>query len=896
MKNPILLLITTALALCSAALAQTPPPFTWAQPQAKVLPTGDLKWAPQPFEFVAGETVRYIDYEGGNDANLGSRSAPWKHHPWDKRATGMAAQASGSITYVFKGGVIYRGSLKTSESGQPGNPIRLTRDPSWGDGEAWIVGSQAIEGGWKRASSADVPEGMPEPENIWMIELPDMAEPWCIWLRNGEDITRIHLAREPDWEISNPDFVMSEWLSFDGPSREKKVAEGGAPTGSRENWDEDLKQLSTDPNFFGDSTRIWTMWSGGPFSAMGTPFMGKIVKYDPESATIERTTMGIAYFGLAGHDDSYYLEHHPAFLDQPGEFYFEAAGRIGGTLFIRLPADANPNNAVIEVGDENHKKLIDLMDMHHLEISGLKFSFLNVADNIGTFNHTFKLPTAIQMVGDCRHVTISNNRFIHCAKAVQALTRQPGTPDGAGYGGLQGFETIDHLLISDNKIVDALLVTNDWGALQANTGGPIYLYNNHVGNPVGPHPHKRNIEKNSYAFKHYAHNGYGIYLDGSSHKKYVFNNIVWGKANQPDEWFRNRAPQMMVLAGLCNWFNNSFDTFLKGAVGSMGSRSSSMGNIYANIPYGYLGLGMSNDISTAYGGEDPQATLRLGLPTIAYANNVFQGAPKNFQYAFALGVKGGGNIGISTGSIEEFQSFLKDNGALAFQTGWEVEKSPFQSASAKDFRPEPEILAGTKAVKFFVPFSLISTVAEWGFHLNHNDPETVVGENFNMTDEYFKRGQYYDVPWNNLRVPGATEADFQQGTLENYAPSSLVFDGQTRYAVYPHDTLSANFPLSVGIYRDEEQRVKTVDLKLSGKKRERALAKDPKLTEKIARAKKVYSGEDRETVDMNTNNFPDSQTTIEELYAWQFLDGPFLKDFLGQPRDWKSTFPGAIGQ
>jgi len=1109
----------------SVLSAQEPAPFSWAQPQARVLPTGDLEWAPHPFEFVAGETVRYIDYEGGDDANPGSKSAPWKHHPWDENATGKAAGAGGSITYVFKGGVIYRGSLKTNESGQQGNPIRLTRDPSWGEGEAWIVGSQAIEGGWKRASAADVPEGMPEPDKVWMREIADMEEPWCLWLRDDDEIKRIHLAREPDWEISDPDFVMSEWYSFDGPARVK----GEAPIGSRKNYDDQLKEISMNPDFFGDHTRVWTMWSGGPFSAMGTPYEGTIEKYDPETGTITRSTIGGAfYFGLAGKDDTYFLERHPAFLDQPGEFYFQPTGKVGGTLFIRLPGDMDPNQAIIEVGDERHTKLIDLVDVHHIDISGLRFSFLNVSDsyNFPAYPLTMRLPTAIQLVGDCRYVTIRNNRFIHCAKAVQAITRQPtdipALKEHFGYGALDDFEMIDHLLVADNeiveadhggisvesvtsrnayepqpnwptlgrvdilrnrlhrinfrprppapnlaipsisifgattgetagnvvtrswgsgiymqggkdlgarqtvplirymvhhnKIIDALLVTNDWGALQANTGGPIYLYNNHVGNPVGPHPHKRNSEKADFGYRQYAHNGYGIYLDGSSHKKYVFNNIAWGKANNPNDWFRNRAPQMMVNAGMCNWFNNSFDNFLHGAWGSSGSRSSSLGNIYAEIGWTYIGLGMSNDISTAYGGEDPQETLRMGLPTIAYANNIFQGVPETSTDAFKTGVRGPGGIGVETGSVTEFSQFLEANGALSSQGGWQISSVPYINPSERDFRPNASVLQGKTGAKFFVPFSLASTVAEWSFHCNNNDPEQVYGENFNMTAAYFERNQYYDVPWNNLEVPGATVADFDQGILENYAPSALVFDGSERYGIYSNEKMSADFDLSFGLYRNDKGQLRTVDLNPKA----RRLKRNPKLKDLIEKAQKTFPGEERETVDMDTNNFlvemvlrvdgtqtaslvsktgnnsgyeigladgrpaimlmsegrrsaliaevplvdgwhhliaevdrnagqariyidgklategslaidtsaslantgdffvgkgaagmfkgamdflrvsrgtlEDSKTTIEELHAWQFTDGPFLKDFLSQPRDWSSTFPGAIAR
>lgn len=39
----------------------------------------------------------------------------------------------------------------------------------------------------------------------------------------------------------------------------------------------------------------------------------------------------------------------------------------------------------------------------------------------------------------------------------------------------------------------------------------------------------------------------------------------------------------------------------------------------------------------------------------------------------------------------------------------------------------------------------------------------------------------------------------------------------------------------------------------------------------------------------------DAQTTIEELYAWQF-DGPFLGDLAGNRRDWNAGPAGALGR
>ncbi|MHC4533156.1 MAG: hypothetical protein ACYS6K_04315 [Planctomycetota bacterium] len=115
--------------------------FSWQKTHAKISSTGDIEWLPRPFRFVKGDSARYIDYEGGNDSNDGlTRNTPWKHHPWDPQASENARQCKGVHTYVFKGGVYYRGTMNALESGKKRNPIRLTSDPAWGTGEAVVSG------------------------------------------------------------------------------------------------------------------------------------------------------------------------------------------------------------------------------------------------------------------------------------------------------------------------------------------------------------------------------------------------------------------------------------------------------------------------------------------------------------------------------------------------------------------------------------------------------------------------------------------------------------------------------------------------------------------------------------------------------------------------------------
>jgi len=118
------LFITALLiAVFSSLSASSQAQFSWQEPHAKVLPQGDLKWNPKPLEFKTGDTVRYIDYENGNDNNDGTQASPWKHHPWDKSAKANAAAHRGVTTYVFKRGVTYRGALTAKESGKPGYGI-----------------------------------------------------------------------------------------------------------------------------------------------------------------------------------------------------------------------------------------------------------------------------------------------------------------------------------------------------------------------------------------------------------------------------------------------------------------------------------------------------------------------------------------------------------------------------------------------------------------------------------------------------------------------------------------------------------------------------------------------------------------------------------------------------
>src|SRR4051794_40197080 len=95
-----LLLLASALALIfpsahtsrGQATGPTHAAWSWQEPYAEVDGKGDLAWKPRQFLFEKGASVRYIDYDGGDDTNSGEvREKPWKHHPWDAHAGGNSA-------------------------------------------------------------------------------------------------------------------------------------------------------------------------------------------------------------------------------------------------------------------------------------------------------------------------------------------------------------------------------------------------------------------------------------------------------------------------------------------------------------------------------------------------------------------------------------------------------------------------------------------------------------------------------------------------------------------------------------------------------------------------------------------------------------------------------------
>jgi len=427
--------------------AQTETRWSWQRPHAKVLPTGDLAWAPEAFRFEPGESVRYIDFESGNDANDGlTKQTPWKHHPWDPSAGGEATACRGVHTYVFKQGVLYRGEMNANESGSADAPVVLTRDPSWGEGPAVICGSEAVTG-WKKGAD-NLP--IPEPDKVWYVDL-DWA-PRNVWMVGEDgDVTRVALARTPNWTITDPDDIKSQWWTWKNP--DKPFDNYATINGQRRHLAFDKDDINeSKPQDYYEGAIVWTTkgW------VMGSPFPARVL-------AVDRAKGSLAFPGQWGGGPSYkiirgcrfYLEDKPHYLDSPGEFWFDRK-RSGGRLYLRLPDDRDPNTARVEVA--KRIRMIDSRGMSHVRISGLTFRFTNVHWNLTAAPYWVSHesvdvePGCVRLLGSGTDIAVTHCAFEHVHRGVRLKAE-----------GVQ--DVIDRVMINDN-----VFTHNDHGGVDLEDG------------------------------------------------------------------------------------------------------------------------------------------------------------------------------------------------------------------------------------------------------------------------------------------------------------------------------------------------------------------------------------------------------------------------------------------
>jgi hypothetical protein len=319
--------------------------------------------------------------------------------------------------------------------------------------------------------------------------------------------------------------------------------------------------------------------------------------------------------------------------------------------------------------------------------------------------------------------------------------------------------------------------TNDWGEIEFWRNGPAYIYDNIAGAPGGYRRYRDLAGGKTAAERTHlsARFGFPYYLDGGL-KAYLFNNIAWGKSSDLTSPLCATSAFHEVVGFQNEFFNN---TIYRTAAPFR--RQMSFGGHGA-----YLGNLIMEPSETVFRQTVIDAVARADLSrmdtraknypeTLAYANNVIVGHSRVFG-DFDLFEPDKTYL-----TLEDFRAGLAKVGAVASQTGWQVDESPVMNAEQHDFRPRAGSAVIDRGVKFFVPWSLSAVVGEWQFYKLPADPTRIMGENWYLTEEYKQRNTFYLIAHNDLKAHNVTAADYAKGTLEDWTEGALSLNGRDQF-------------------------------------------------------------------------------------------------------------------
>ncbi|HEC84123.1 MAG: hypothetical protein DRR08_19160 [Candidatus Parabeggiatoa sp. nov. 2] len=292
----------------------------------------------------------------------------------------------GTVVHIQPG--IYRESVKPANSGTPQAPIVYRAE--MGAGTVTILGSETVANWIALTDNAiGLPAGV-NPQNIVWADLSawglTTAPRFVVQLdAAGNVVSRLSLAREPDWQVQTAWKSHEFWWVADGGAT---VAECDPPSDKKPfSCDQDSRSLTQLIDQHDDTAPIGIELgnlatldnlSGATLVAIDTVqgdyvFRRNITAHDVSAGqiTVDRHVehgSGSNNQGL-GWGSKYYVENHPALLDNPGEYWFDLAT---GRLYL-WPLSPDLQNVEIS----RRANGWDLTGLSYQTLNGLALEFFN---------------------------------------------------------------------------------------------------------------------------------------------------------------------------------------------------------------------------------------------------------------------------------------------------------------------------------------------------------------------------------------------------------------------------------------------------------------------------------------------------------------------------------------
>lgn len=335
------------LGILSLVLFQVQPFFTVSFATGPIL-TGQNQ---------AAENILWVDAGAGSDDNTGTTAQ-------DAYKTIQAALDHAYPGVEIRiGPGIYRESLTPRISGTTEEPVTLVSDQ--GRSTVFIRGSETADSlTWTRLKKNSI--GLPDnvdPKNIYVADLSswnlDEAPRFIVSTdENGRIISRLMPAREPDYMVETSWKFNEFWWSANGGSA---VAECDPTKNLNKDCDlssrsfltltdtqDDKAPAGIEP---GNLTKFGNL-TGATLVAMDAHhahyiYRRTIVSSHPKTGqvTVDSDCNNDDEPGL-GWGSKYYIENHPALLDQPGEWWFN---KETGELYLWSPSGQDPAQLNLEI-------------------------------------------------------------------------------------------------------------------------------------------------------------------------------------------------------------------------------------------------------------------------------------------------------------------------------------------------------------------------------------------------------------------------------------------------------------------------------------------------------------------------------------------------------------------
>lgn len=295
----------------------------------------------------------------------------------------------GTIVHILPG--VYRETVRPAMSGNPKEPIRYVSEN--GPGTVFVRGSIASSSlTWTRQNSNDV--GYPDSVDLSSVYAADLSR-WSLkdpprflveMDNDNKVVRRLEPAREPDLRVESEWKQNEYWWMANGGS----AVAGCDPTSNpNPDCDEPWRSFNqlTDTEDDDDPAGV----EPGNLTVMGNLTGAQLVAMDASHAhyvfrqkiighnvaagriTLDEESNDDGKPGL-GWGSKYYVENHPALLDQEYEWWFDESS---GYLYLWAPGGQDPGLLDLEISTLDTG--FDLTNRSHIVLDGITIELFNEA-------------------------------------------------------------------------------------------------------------------------------------------------------------------------------------------------------------------------------------------------------------------------------------------------------------------------------------------------------------------------------------------------------------------------------------------------------------------------------------------------------------------------------------